>query len=137
MITKWLLTLFGYDGILPALVIFLPACLFWIGLPLGFIEATAILLPVIAFLFRMLRGLQTVDTNQCPSWFRSIQKIALFLGLFPLAVVDAFAILTWRMPKGALGANDYIVAVAIYACYLLLMAVVTYPGKQAPTSTEA
>ena len=129
MLSRWLITLFSYDGLLPATVVGLPAVMFYLGFPPVAIELTAIILPIVAYFYRMVIGLKMIDGNGCPNWLRGIQRITLFIALIPLVLVDAFMIVTWRIPRNGLGWGDLIVALYIYLFYLALMVLVTFPGK--------
>ena len=125
--TRWLVRLFGYDGLLPAFVLLLPAALAllfqgWV------IEFTAVALPIVAFLYRFAVGLRLIDQNGCNQIIRMLQKTALFLGLLVLLLVDAFMILAWSIPAGALKFEDYQITLLMYIIYLLLMALASFPG---------
>lgn len=124
----WMLHLFGYDGVLPATVLLLPGL---VRLVLGagvVIEFIAVVLPIVAFFVRSAVGLRNIEKNACGGLFRALQKAALFLGLLLLLLVDGFLILTWRMPANALEKGDYVFTAALYGCYLILMAVASFPG---------
>jgi hypothetical protein len=123
----WLVRLFGYDGLLPACVFLCPAALAllfqgWV------IEFTAVALPIIAFLYRVIVGLQLIEQNTCDQLIRLLQKTALFFGLLVLLLVDAFMILAWSMPAEALTFHDYQIMVLMYIIYLFLMAFASFPG---------
>lgn len=125
--TRWLVRLLGYDGLLPAFVFLLPAALAllfkgWV------IEFTALALPIVAFLYRLKVGLQLIDQNACNQIIRMLQKTALFFGLLVLVLVDAFMILAWSIPAGALKFGDYQIFLLLYAIYLFLMALASFPG---------
>lgn len=126
-ITLWLMRLFGYDGLLPAVVFLLPATLSllfnaWV------IELTAVALPVMAFFYRSALGLDLIEQNRCRHLFRALQKTALFLGLIVLLLVDAFVILVWSIPVGAMKFGDYRITLLMYCLYLFLMAAASFPG---------
>ena len=136
MVKHWLINLFSYDGLLPATVVAIPAALFYLGFPLIVIDLTAIFLPIAAYFYRLTAGLRTIGSNACSSWFRNVQRLLLLLALFPLAVVDAFMVVTWRIPRNGLGWGDLIIAMYIYMFYLALMLVVTFPGRIQRSNNE-
>jgi len=129
VVTRWLLRLFSYDGVLPALVFLIPGLLS-VAIGAGaIIELTAVALPIIAYFWRMAIGLRHIETNGCSRIVRRIQKCWLFVGLLALLLVDAFMILTWNIPRNALSVQDYITTFYIYLVYVLCLAVSTYPGR--------
>ncbi len=127
--TKWLSRLFGYDGILPALVFFCPALLALLVGPGVVMELTAIVLPITAFFWRAAYGLKQINGNGCSMSSRRIQKGTLFCGLLALLLVDAFMILSWTVPRNALSIDDYRTTFGIYLVYVALMAFSSYPGR--------
>lgn len=129
VVSRWLLRLFSYDGLLPALVFVIPGLLA-VAIGAGaIIELTAVALPIIAYFWRMAIGLRHIETNDCSCIVRRIQKCWLFVGLLALLLVDAFMILTWNIPRNALSIQDYITTFCIYLVYVLCLAVSTYPGR--------
>jgi len=127
-LTLWAMRLFGYDGLLPAVVLLVPAAL-TITIRKGFlIEFTAVVLPIIAYLIRGTLGLRNIKANVCSKPFKVLQGMSLFLGLIALLLVDAFLILSWSLPANALSQRDYEITALIYGCYLVLMALASFPG---------
>lgn len=130
LLTQWLLNLFGYDGLLPALIFFLPGLVVLTLGRGGWLEFVAVVLPIVAFLIRSGVGLHQIERHLCHPVLRGFQKLALFIGLLLLLVVDAFIILSWIVPANALQREDFIIEAWIYASYLLCMAFASYPGRR-------
>ena len=127
-LSLWVLRLFGYDGVLPVVVLLVPALL---TLMLGrgvLIETAAVILPIGAFLIRAGLGLKIIDENACTQPFKRVQCVLLFLGLIALLLVDSFVILSWSLPANALGRRDYEITAIIYSFYLAMMAIASFPG---------
>ncbi len=125
---KWLITLLGYDGLLPLVVILVPAL---IATCLGkgaVVEITAVLLPVVAYLWRLKRGVRHISTNSCHAAFRVVQYATLCLALMFLALVESVMMLSWTLPAQAFKQNDYIILAVLYAIYFALMALAMFPG---------
>lgn len=127
-LVRWIIQLFTYDGVLPAVVLLLPgvaSLAFGAGVV---IELIAVVLPIVAFFVRSAVGLRNIEENVSGALLGALQKAALFVGLLLLVLVDAFMILTWRMPANALAWGDYVFTAILYGCYLFLMAIATFPG---------
>lgn len=137
ILSLWLIRLFGYDGLVPALVIAIPALISWVFGRGVVIEVIAVILPIVAFFWRSAIGLHQIEGNTCPNGVRISQKVALCLALLTLALVDAFLILAWGLPANALAMDDYLVTLAIYGVYLCLMAFASFPGLAVATSGNA
>ncbi len=127
-LTLWAMRLFGFDGLLPAFVLLVPAAL---AVTMGngaFIEIIATFLPSLAFLIRLALGLKNIRANTCSKTLRVFQQVALFLGLLALFLVDVFVILSWSCPANAIGRRDYEITALIFSLYLILMAIASFPG---------
>lgn len=129
LISRWVVRLFGYDGLLPAIVFALPGLLVVVFGPGVVMELTAVVLPIVAFFYRAAVGLQQIESNSCRTGFRRMQKAALLFALLILLLVDAFVILLWVMPPVALSPDDYLFAIGLYLVYLSLMAIASFPGQ--------
>lgn len=128
LVSRWLLRLFGYDGLLPAFVFAFPGLLVLAFGPGLHLELAAVVLPIVAFFYRAAIGLGQIEANFCRTALRRIQKATLFFALLILLVVDAFVILLWALPPAALTRMDYLVAAGLYFSYLILMAISIFPG---------
>jgi hypothetical protein len=136
--SRWLLRLFGYDGLLPAIIFALPGFLVLVFGPGHLLELTAIGLPILAFLWRSAVGLQQIQSNSSGLAFRRVQKATLIVALLFLVLVDAFVILLWGMPAAAISSMDYVIAACLYLIYLCLMAVSSFPGSgDVPSRNQA
>ena len=128
-LTQWLLRLFGYDGALPAIIYLIPRLMVLLMVPSWLIEITAVIVPIVAYLWRAALGLQQIEHSFCSKFVQQLQKVALVVGLIALLLVDAFMILASQLPRNALSPRDYQTAFLIYVFYLALMAAATYPGN--------
>lgn len=128
VVTEWVLNVFGLDGLMPIIVLLVPV-LFQAVLGRNFfIEILAIILPVAAFFWRGVLSSRKIEGNRCGKLLRLVQRAALLFALLLMALVDAFAILVWTIPKGGLTLGDYLTTGILYLLYLSLLAVALYPG---------
>src|SRR5436190_3762156 len=97
----------------------------------GFIEAIAVVLPIVAFFVRLRAGRRHIFKNNCTRAFRSFQFVAFFLGIFLLALLDCVIVLSYIMPAGTLFAgDDNIIFAWMAGIYLALMTFAMYPGRE-------
>src|SRR5436190_8924617 len=96
---RWLFRLFAWDSLLPVIVALIPGVIEWL-FPnrQGFIEAIAVVLPIVAFFVRLRAGRRHIFKNNCTRAFRSFQFVAFFLGIFLLALLDCVIVLSYIMP---------------------------------------
>lgn len=128
----WLLRILTWDMVLPAFVAFGP-----LGLMLLFpnqrlvVELSAMILPVVAFLWRLHAGWRQIALNHCSAVVQRIQFGVFVLGIMPLAIIDCLLILSSLLPKGRMFAsNDALIDWAfLFGVYLSCMAIAMYPGK--------
>ena len=129
---SWIFQVFAWDGVLPAFV-WLSPILIGAIVPgnRGAIEATAIVIPIIAFLIRFRTGRNRILTNHCGNRTRMLQVGVFSCGIFLLVLIDGILILSHLMPAGALFANpaDRQVWTVLFAIYLTSMLVAMYPGQ--------
>jgi hypothetical protein len=129
---SWLLRILTWDTVLPVAVVFIPN-----GIALlfpnrrGILEVTSVVLPVGAFLLRLVAGKRQIALNRCSEIVRKFQFCIFFLGILPLVLIDCVVILSHLMPDGALFATntDRLVWTVLIAIYLVSMAVAMYPGS--------
>ena len=132
---SWILRVTKWDGFLPAVVWSSP---FVVRLMLpnqrGPTELTALALPIIAFFIRLKIGRKYISTINCRIVIHRFQMVALYIGLFVLALLDAVMILIHIMPQGAAFATmtDVVVCVVLYSMYIAAMAIAMYPGTGHP-----
>lgn len=73
-VSRWLVRLFGYDGLLPALVILIPTSLHLLFRNARWVELLALILPIAAYIFRAGIGLEMIESNQSGRWLRRTQN---------------------------------------------------------------
>lgn len=131
VLLRWLVRLFCWDGVLPALNWGLPAVLLAI-FPngRGLIEILAIAAPTIAVIVRFYVGKRTIRTNHCHPVIQDTQMVFFCLGIFLLFILDALMILSHLMPAAAVDREKQGI-LAMLAIYLTLMALAMFPGFSA------
>jgi hypothetical protein len=136
---SWLIRLFAWDGMLPAGIVLAPFGIeFLFPNNRGIMEITAVTLPVMAFLLRIVAGLRRIDSNRCSVSVRRFQYCAFCFAILPLVLVDCAVILAHVMPAGAVfaDAKEVVIWGAIYLSYLLLMTFAMYPGRSEPSPDD-
>lgn len=128
-----MLRLFGYDGVLPAIVLLAPTILHVVFRGASWVELLAIVLPIAAYIIRAELGLRLIERNQSSPWLRRAQKTSLYFALLILLMVDACAILMCTLPQNCVTNFDRAVLFVLYLLYLALMAVATFPSAIART----
>lgn len=129
-VRKWMLSLFAWDGLMPVIVFLAPAIVRAL-VPRNHraIEATSVMLPIVAFLIRLAVGLRQVSRNRVRQGVQTFQMIALFLGLVVLVLIDTLVILMWEIPGVGNHIGDMLVLLCLFSIYLTLMALAFYPGR--------
>jgi len=133
-LSEWAILLVGWDGLVPFAVLLIPIALSFLFGGGTLIEISAVVIPIVAYLWRAAVGLNQISNNRCSMVLRKVQYTTLFFGLLLLLIADAFVILTWGFPDGALSMADYYIAGVFYLAYLSLMAFSLFPGFRSPSS---
>jgi hypothetical protein len=136
---SWFLRLLTWDGVLPLCIAVVPNAVKLIipNRPEA-IAATAVLLPIAAFLLRVSAGNRHIASNHCSKGVRFLQSCVFVLGILPLIMIDCFIILDHVLPGGMRIANreDYIACAILIAFYLTTMAIAMYPGRTSAISDD-
>ena len=131
----WLLSVVGWDGVLPLIVILVPftirACL-----P-GHAEVmvlTAVFLPIAAFLLRFGIGVHQISANGCGIVFRGFQYLAFAMGVLILLCLEAIVIAMQFVPRNlAIVAREELQLGSLCALlYVVCMVFAWYPGSCQP-----
>ena len=128
-LTLWLVRLFGWDGLLPLAVLFVPLVISTLVGRGAAREVAAVVTPVVAYLWRASLGLKSIATNRCSIAAKRFQYFTLFVGLLLLLLIDAFTILIWAIPPGGVAWGDFGITAILYVVYLFLMAISLFPGR--------
>lgn len=125
----WFFRLVFWDSLLPAVVVLVPMLIQSL-FPnrRGPIEIAGLLVPMVAFFIRLLAGKRHIAANHCSPRFRGLQVGSLVFGLFWLAVIDAFVVLSHIIPAGAMAFTTSEVII-VASLYLPPMAFAMYPGR--------
>lgn len=138
----WIMRLITWDGLLPALVWLSP---YVIGVLLPnhdkAIEAAAILIPILALLFRFYLGTQYIFSNHCSCRFRKVQLVLFCIGLLLLLLIDSLMILSSILPQmprdHPVHFKEQVFMVGFFSLYFILMIVAMYPGAAADSLDPA
>jgi hypothetical protein len=127
-IQEWLLRLFLWDGMAPAVVVMTaPICtLLFPGRP-GFGELASIVVPIGAYLVRYVVGRKYFLEHAHYRW----QVAVFFVAIFVLTLFDGFLIL-FRLNERVAPPN-WTPFLYVYGVYLMMMATAFYPfldGKE-------
>ena len=128
----WLMRLVAWDGIVPWMIWCFPFLIRWV-FPgwRGAVELSAIILPVLGLLIRLVIGVQAIQINYCSPTWRAAQRVALIIGLLVLGLIDGVMIISHLLPQGFPIAtwNDRIVWICLGVVYLSAMLFAWYPGR--------
>ncbi len=128
----WFFQVLGWDGFLPAGLAIAPYLIHLI-FPgrRGAVELAAVILPIAAFLTRMVVGSRHIGANHCGPVVRTIQYLVFYVGIFMLVLFDAFLVLVHIMPGGLQGVTpgDAAGLGFVVTVYLTFMTVAMYPGR--------
>lgn len=130
---QWLWLIFAWDGILPFIVVGLPMLVRWAWPAAhGLKEFVCIVLPIVAFFFRLAIGLIHISRNRCGPWMRQSQRVVLFFAVFFFVVFDIMLIESQdiAMRRIRMQPSEQMVIAAVYLAYLMIMAFALYPGKR-------
>ncbi len=96
---NWLLSVIGWDGILPLIVILVPFAI-RVCLPghADVMVLTAVFLPIAAFLLRFGIGMHHISANACGIVFRGFQYLAFAMGVLILLCLEAIMIAMQSIP---------------------------------------
>jgi hypothetical protein len=128
----WILNVVAWDGLLPVLIFVVPKALNAAVAPHRELnEWIAIMLPLGAFFVRIAVGVRHIRLNGCPGFVRSVQFVAIAVGVLALFLIDCLLILAAELPAGAMFATpvDLLCWAMSYAVYLVSMTVAMYPGR--------
>lgn len=129
LIARWLVRLFCWDGVLPAIIWASPGLLLTLfPNDRGPIEIFAIFAPTVGVIARFYVGRKTILANHCPSVVQSVQIACLCLGILLLFFLDAFMILMHLMPAQGFDEELHVFAMLVTA-YFSLMALAMFPGR--------
>ncbi|MBI3861596.1 MAG: hypothetical protein HY290_06845 [Planctomycetia bacterium] len=130
--SAWIAAVFGWDGVLPLVVLALPTLLmgafpgnFWV------MELTTVILPVAAVILRGAIGWRAIARNHCSESFRRVQQNAFVFAVGMLFLFDVTTVLMQVLKKGALvwGPENLTALVVGAPVYLTLMSIAMYPGR--------
>ena len=128
----WLRRVIAWDGLLPIGFVFLPYMV-EVLFPnrRSIMEAIAVVLPIVAFFYRVHNGIAQIASNRCSPATQRLQYCVFCVGILPLILIDCVLILSHLMPPGTLfqAHSDRIVWTVLFGIYLAAMIVAMYPGQ--------
>jgi hypothetical protein len=124
--SQWLLNVLGWDGLLPAIVVAAPSlvALIFPGRQ-GALELTFVVVPIAAFLIRMVNGSSRYSRGEFCRW----QALLFGVAIFFLVGLDA-ALIMFHLINGGVGVDAWLMLGGLYAVYLVMMAIALYPLRQ-------
>lgn len=127
----WLVSVFCWDGILPAGVLGIPQMALSFGADRSLVELFSITMPILAFFIRIPFGFWRIGTSHCGPILRCCQFVVFFLAAVFLVCLDTMTILAIEMNNGRLWANqaDFVAVILLWSVYFLAMLFVLYPGR--------
>lgn len=131
----WLVSVFCWDGILPAGVLAIPCMALSLGADRSLTEFLAVSMPLLAFFVRIPVGFWRIGENQCGPILQCCQFTVFFLAAILLVCLDALTIVEMEMNNGRLWANeaDLVALIILWSAYFFAMLFVLFPGR-APAS---
>jgi hypothetical protein len=136
LLIRWFLTVLTWDGLLPIVVIELPAIIQAIfpnqRVP---VEISAVVLPITGVFVRIVMGRRHIASNDCGVVMRRVQFGFLCLGILALCLIETVLILSRIMPKNFvfMHKEDFIMWTVLGCTYLTCMTVAMYPGRSRPS----
>jgi hypothetical protein len=136
LLTRWMIRVIAWDGILPLVIWLLPLAMSLILPPnrREWIVIPAVVLPIAAFFIRGAAGFRYIGANYCGRGLRIVQGTVFTLAIFLMVFVDCIGMLMHAIngapPMRSLELRvAFIVFGSIFLAYLAAMTFAMYPGK--------
>ncbi len=129
---RWLLALFCWDGVLPAVVLGIPWALSNFRLPDAAQLAITLVLPIAAFFWRLVAYQRYWAGFEQPASPGYVRGVAFFMALFVLLMFDTILITVRFLPANRANHKDVLAIGAMLAIYFSLMAIALCPPRAMP-----
>jgi hypothetical protein len=128
-LSKWLLRILTWDGVLPVCILAVPSLVEWLLPNSNVVGLIYVVIAIAAFFARIAVGARHIRCNNCPRVFQHIQFGVFLLAILLLLVLDTAMM---AVPIRTLRNEDFRELATLLSVYFVLMVLAMYPGPPKP-----